>query len=72
MASQVPNSNAANVKAHRVTATLQLGELISAAFEQACKVTKNQQQAAALASVVVERLLARQGGTLYLKHLAST
>ena len=36
MASQVPSSNAASAKAHRVTATLQLGELISAAFEQAC------------------------------------
>ncbi|MDX2023773.1 MAG: hypothetical protein SF187_26275 [Deltaproteobacteria bacterium] len=49
---------------------LSLGDVVSAAFDQAYEVTKNQQQAAALASVVVQRLLGRQARGLYMKRFA--
>lgn len=50
--------------------TLSLGDVVSAAFDQAYEVTKNHKQAAALASVVVERLLGRQTRGLYMKRFA--
>ncbi len=40
--------------------TYQLGDLVSVAFEQARAITKDDHQAAQLASLVVERLLLRQ------------
>ena len=51
------------------TTTYQLGDLISVAFEQALAVTKDHNQAARLASLVVERLLARDGQTRHFTQL---
>lgn len=50
---------------------LSVGDVVSAAFEQAYAVTKNPKEAAALASVVVQRLLGRHGRSLYMKRFAA-
>ena len=59
MAKHTANGKVAGRKAKQGKATLSLGELVSAAFDQAYAITKNQQQAAALASIVVQRMLER-------------
>ena len=59
MAKHTSSSKVAGGKAKQVRATLSIGELVSAAFDQAYEITKNQQQAAALASIVVQRMLER-------------
>ena len=51
------------------TRTYELGDLVSAAFEQALTITKDHNQAAQLASLVVERLLARDGQTRHFSPL---
>ena len=53
------------------TQTYELGDLVSAAFEQALTVTKDHNQAAQLASLVVERLLSRDGHARHVTQLAA-
>lgn len=66
MAKQTASGKVAGRKAKQVKTTLSLGDLVSAAFDQAYEITKNQQQAAALASIVVQRVLERRGRNQYL------
>jgi hypothetical protein len=66
MAKQTASGKVAGRKAKQVKTTLSLGDLVSAAFDQAYAITKNQQQAAALASIVVQRMLERSGRNRYL------
>jgi|GEM_PF-5176933 len=66
MAKHTASGKVAGRKAKQGKATLSLGELVSAAFDQAYAITKNQQQAAALASIVVQRMLERSARNRYL------
>lgn len=71
MARQTARAKSVVPKSKQARATLLLGDLVSEAFDQAYQVTRNHQKAAALAAIVVQRLLARGGRDRYLKTLAA-
>ncbi len=71
LATQARKEHHASATTRGGTTTYQLGEVISVAFEQALSVTSDARQAAELASVVVERLLAREAQRRYISQLAS-
>lgn len=71
MAKQLKKVRLAGGGARPTKTTYQLGELISVAFEQALAVTKDSREAAELASLVVQRMLVRDGQGRYVAQLAS-
>lgn len=71
MARQTAREKSVVPKSKQASATLLLGDLVSEAFDQANQVTKNQHQAAALATIVVQRLLARGSRGRYFKTLVA-
>lgn len=70
MAKHMKKTKAAT-KSGRSTATYQLGDLISVAFEQALSITKDSREAAELASMVVQRMLMRDGRSRFAAQLAT-
>ncbi|MCG5051785.1 MAG: hypothetical protein KA712_02390 [Myxococcales bacterium] len=71
MAKQTKTVRKGPQRAQPARTTLALGDLVSEAFEQAFEITHDSRQAAALASLVVQRLLCREGQGRYIDELAS-